>query len=162
MNELQTFLTLSELDKFFETNGNLYKNLNGIELELTDALSASVRLWTKPPVKFRLLAELPDTDPELSQKMNLRSEADLDRIDEAELWEHYKDGNGYVWADLDELLDTPLEFSVSDDKTLITSYNDNFSDQVDEVWDNVTPFRDYVRNNIQRIYMAVEQKAEQE
>jgi hypothetical protein len=60
----------------------------------------------------------------------------------------------------EELLNRPLEFSVSDGKTLITSYYDNFSDQVDEVWDSVTPFPDYVRNRIRRIYMAVEHKAE--
>jgi hypothetical protein len=157
----QTFLTLSELERFFEANGNCYENPNGIEIELTHSLSASVRIWNKEPVKFRLLSEFPNTDLELSQKMNLRSEADLDRIDEAELWKHYAAGNGYVWADLDELLDTPLEFSVSDGKILVRSYNENFSDQVDEVWDNVTTFRGYVRNNIQKIYEAVEQKAEQ-
>jgi hypothetical protein len=159
MNE-QTFLILSKLEKFFETNSNLYKNPNGIELELTDSFSASVRLWAKAPVIFSLYAEINLEDPKLSEKLNLRSDADLDRINEAELWKHYGAGNGYVWADLDELLDTPLEFSVSEGKTIVTSYNDNFSDQVDEVWDNVTAFRDYLRNNIQKIYMAVEEKAE--
>jgi hypothetical protein len=160
MNE-QTFLTLSELERFFETNGNLYKNPNGIELELTDSFSASTRIWTKAPVIFSLHAEIGEEDPELSEKLNLRSEADLDRINEAELWQHYAAGNGYVWAGIDELLGMPLEFSVSEGKTLVKSYYDNFSDQVDTVWDGIAPFHDYVRNNIQEIYIAVEQKAEQ-
>jgi hypothetical protein len=54
MNGKQTFLILSELEQFFETNGNFYKNPNGIELELTDSLSSSARIWNKEPVPAHL------------------------------------------------------------------------------------------------------------
>jgi hypothetical protein len=50
----QIFLTLSELERFFETNWSCYKNPNGIEIELTDSLSASVRIWNKEPVPAHL------------------------------------------------------------------------------------------------------------
>ena len=33
---------------------------------------------------------------------------------------------------------------------------------IGQIWDGLTPFRDFVRNNIRDIYIAVEDKAEQE
>jgi hypothetical protein len=161
MNDKQTFLTLSELGKFLESKGsNLYLNANGIEISLTDTVLASMVVWSKEPMQFILSAEFLDTDPELFGKMNLSSVEDLDRIDEAEVWGHYQAGNGYVFVQPEEVLDISIEFAVVGGRTQIKTVDSPFLDHVDEVWDNVTAFRDYIRNNIRNIYIAAEQNAE--
>jgi hypothetical protein len=150
------FITLEELGAFLETHGNMYDNPNGVDVNLTGTFIAGIKIWDKAPVDFTLYAEFEEDDPMLTQKLNLKATADVDRISEAELWTHYRNGDGYVWANLE--LAVELMFSVVDGATVIEGFQSRYRDEVAEVWDSVTPFRDYVRNNIGKLYIAVEEK----
>ncbi|MES2457090.1 MAG: hypothetical protein V4594_16170 [Bacteroidota bacterium] len=153
----KNFLTLPELELFFENKGYSYLNPNGVEIEMNDNFCASICIWTAEPGLFTIYAEFEEGDADMCRKLNLRSEADIDRIDEAQLWQHYLAGDGCIWVDMDEVVHTSLGFSVSGGMTQILSLDKSYADQVDEVWDTIDPFREYVRNNLQKIHLAVDQ-----
>ena len=156
MSKKQNFLTLLELELFLKNKGYSYLNRNEVEIEKSDVFCASICIWTDEPALFTLYVEFNEGDGEMCKKLNLVSEADIDRIDEAQLWKRYAAGDGCILADVDELVFTSLEFSVSGGMTQILSLDKSYADQVDEVWDNVESFKDYVRKNKQKIHHAAD------
>ena len=152
----EQFMTLAQIEAFMETRGNMYDNPHGVCIMLTGGFSANKMVWDKGPVRFTLYAEVAEADPELGRKLNFRSGKDIEAMDEAALWECYKNGHGYIWAHLNDERDSALDFRVRSGSTFIDAFNLDYRDRVVEVWGNVEPFRDYVRQNIQRIYIAEE------
>ncbi|RYE57691.1 MAG: hypothetical protein EOP48_05245 [Sphingobacteriales bacterium] len=151
MNEL---MTTEKLENCFETHGSLYTNRNGVYIEFTDQVSTRIQLWDEGPTTFTLYLELPAET--FTQELGIQNWADVDSIDEADLWAQYRKGNGYVWADLDYLGEADLVFKVKTACTLITSEKLGYKDEVAGAIDDINALRAYVREHIKALYAAAD------
>jgi len=137
-----------------ETVGNMYVNRKGVEIDVTDQISAGMQLWAKAPTTFSLYVEL-DTDDFL-RELGINDWAQVDAIDEVLLWDQYKKGNGYVWADMDYLCTGGLIFRVSEGRTVVEGDMITYNDQLDVLLDDISALREYVRDHIRELYIAAE------
>ena len=148
-------MKVAEFESLMETVGNMYVNRKGVEIDVTDQISAAVQLWAKAPTIFSLYVEL-DTDDFL-RELGIKDWAHVDAIDEALLWDQYMKGNGYVWADMDYLCTGGLIFRAFEGKTLVEGDMFAYHDQLDKLLDDISALRGYVREHIQELYVAAEQ-----
>jgi len=151
--ELQ-LMTPAELDQIFETLGRNRFNTTGVDIEYHGHVRASIMVWSGRPTSFTLYVE--QEEAEFIRSLNIGSKQDLEAIDEKELWSQYSKGNGCVWASLEFDMDLSLSFQVIDGVTVIEGFRIPYRAEIIEIWDNLTPFRDFVRDNIRDIYIAVE------
>ena len=147
-------MKIEQLENYFEKYGSLYTNQKGVNIDFTDQVSARIQLWDEGPTTFTLYLELPAET--FTQELGIQNWADVDSIDEAELWAQYHKGNGYVWADLDYLGEADLVFKVKTAYTLITSEKLGYKDEVAGAIDDISALRAYVREHIKALYAAAD------
>ncbi len=148
-------LPVAEFGSLIETQGNIYENRRGVEIDFIEEISARFRIWDKSPTSFDLYVELPAED--FMSALNIQSWADVEAIDEAVLWEQYRLGNGYVWASMEYLGETDLRFRLMKENTIIIGEKLKYYDEVVELIDDVDGLRAYVRDHIKQLYIAAEQ-----
>ena len=151
---MKEVMKVAEFESLTETVGNMYVNRKGVEIDVTDRISAGVQIWAKAPTIFSLYVEL-DTDVFL-RELDIKDWAQVDSIDEALLWDQYRKGNGYVWADMDYLCTGGLIFRVSEGRTVVEGDMITYHDQLDVLLDDSSALREYVREHIGKLYAVAE------
>ena len=147
-------MTTEKLENYFEKHGRLYTNRNGVDIDFTDQVSARIQLCDEGPTTFTLYLEL--LAETFIQEMDIKNWADVDAVDETDLWAQYRKGNGYMWADLDYLGEADLVFKVKTARTLITSEKLGYKDEVAGAIDDISALRAYVREHIKALYAAAD------
>ena len=65
-----------------------------------------------------------------------------------------------MWATLFE--EGPeLSFEVIDGSTIVKGFKIPYKDEIAAIWETAEPFKDYIRENIQKIYIAIEESGEE-
>jgi len=147
-------MKVAEFQSLMDTVGNIYVNRKGVEIDVIDQISAGVQLWSKAPTTFSLYVELDTGD--FLQELKIKDWAQVDAIDEAKLWDQYRKGNGYVWADMDYLCTGGLIFRSIEGKTVVEGDMITYNDQLEEILDDISVFRKYVREHIGELYVVAE------
>lgn len=148
-------MKVAEFESLIETQGSIYENRKGVEIDFIDDICARIRIWDKSPTSFDLYVEMPAEDFMIA--LNIKSWADVDAIDQSTLWEQYKMGNGYVWANLEYLAEADLCFRIMNGKTVVIGEKLGYHDEVVELIADADGVRDYVRRHIGELYIAAEQ-----
>jgi len=148
----------TNLEKMFASAKRRNLNNTGVVIDFAQNIWAGSEVWDSSPTEFSLYVE--HDDPDFIRIMESGNIAEMKVFTTPELWLEYSNGNGYVLAAIDYDAGLGLSFQVVEGVTIIEGYQIPYRCEVQEVWDNVTPFRKYVQNNIRGIYLAAEKKAE--
>lgn len=148
-------MKVAEFESLIETQGNIYENRKGVEIDFIDDICARIRIWGKSPTSFDLYVEMPAED--FMKALSIKSWSDVDAIDQSTLWEQYRTGNGYVWANLEYLAGADLCFRIMNRKTVVIGEKLGYHDEVADLIADVDGIRNYVRDHIKDLYIAAEQ-----
>ncbi|HKG05836.1 MAG TPA: hypothetical protein VKB19_05225 [Pedobacter sp.] len=135
--------------------GNFFDNSKGVQICFTELIGASKEIHTGGPSSFTLCLEAEDVA--FFNMMNISSSSDVDQVGEEDLWRAYRNGYAYLWANIEFLSSCDMIFTVKAGRTYVESKILKFTDEVNGVWDNLELFKAYIRENIQKLYIAAEE-----
>ncbi|MHA4896241.1 hypothetical protein ACXZ1K_15925 [Pedobacter sp. PWIIR3] len=149
-NESMTDNLLTELKKM----AYLYHNPHQVIVNWADVITVSSWVWEKQGTMCLAVEFEPE---EFLQAFDIKSAFDVNTITVDQLWSHFRAGKGFLTLSLDFSPDGGfLKFRVENGNTVIKGEGLAYLDNVPEILDNVTAIRDYMRKNIQKLYIAME------